>query len=331
MRRSPRPLGSSSATTQKPSPAWSSSSASVPPSPSRTRNNASPAAAWPSSHTQPRSSSSHPISGWSVPLSSPYTPSHSLPARRATRGKALRIPRHPLSVPKDAGRPQTLASPPTARCPPLASTGVHRVRHTSLAAVRAYLLRQSTRIVDRTLPCHATEARGPGRYPDRLVSTYPAWRLRLTYRRKSRSNSSTRPRSRERGAGPYSVRGGSRIQETFWWGVAESIPVHPMCIVLLSTTTVMFEPYTLDVPGQHISDQHQRRLCKGDHIVPPLLVSRIDRPSDHAFLGHDGEVRSTLASFPITSIPLALKKGAVRTRNGMPSEARWAQSSQTRR
>ncbi|KAG8216151.1 MoaB/Mog domain-containing protein [Butyriboletus roseoflavus] len=48
-------------------------------------------------------------------------------------------------------------------------------------------------------------------------------------------------------------------------------------------------PFELDLSGQHVSDQYQSRLCKGDHIVPSLLISRIDRPSDHAFLRDDGE------------------------------------------
>lgn len=58
--------------------------------------------------------------------------SHTLSARRATRGKTLRVPWHPLPLPKDARQPQIFSSAPTPQRPPVSSTGVHNVRHTTV-------------------------------------------------------------------------------------------------------------------------------------------------------------------------------------------------------
>ena len=171
----------------------------------------------------------------------PFTPwhrSHALPARRPTRGKTLRLSRHPLPLSENARQPQTLSPPPTPTPPSVPSTGIHKVRHASFPLGRRHLWRQSAGIFDRPLPCHATEARHLGGHPDRFISTPPTWRLRIAHRRKSRSHPPTRPRGRKGNRGSHRLRGGSRSKETLGGRVAWVIPVSCYFVNVICTLRV---------------------------------------------------------------------------------------------
>jgi len=179
--------------------------------------NAWPADAWPSSHTPQRSFLSPPISGWSVPLSTPCPLSLAPSLSCDYRASSVCFP---ASLPSSK-RCLTTSNPFSPFHPHTSARVVYRYlqstsSHFPRVDPQGHLLRQSAGIIHRTLPCHATEARVPRRYPDRLVSTPPTWRLCLTHRHKPRSRPSTRPRAREGGRGSDSLRRGSRSKETVW-------------------------------------------------------------------------------------------------------------------